>query len=329
MKPQRQVFNVENKPVTLIQKEYFFRVLNDHAQTKKLRRKYIEPPFKINEILNQINYEWLKEKFVFMAEAAGVSLDPASLPNRSNIKYSEDKQLAPDNELVYAEHPAGSNFVTLLGTGLADKEQRFKIDKKLLILFAILHEYTHQISHFEYQGPLTNAEMVGYPLMSKLKSGVSVNKASKKSSAEPVVASTLFNAFDEGITEKIAREIFFQYLKEHPDFTSSESINQFKNKFFVNNGEERRYTTLVELVEAFIAKISEVAGVQNKVVWQALLKAKFEGIDFEDNELQQLFAEMVDDSFLDLLSAVNTNQEVKALINDLKLPADKIKQVFA
>ena len=90
-----------------------------------------------------------------------------------------------------------------------------------------------------------------------------------------------FSMFDEGVTEKLAREIHFEYLRRSGGSRSGgEGIDY--------------YSKALRLAEMFIGKLANEIGIGEQTIWQAIICGKFSGCDLNDEELKSSLAAFLD-----------------------------------
>jgi hypothetical protein len=157
-------------------------------------------------------------------------------------------------------------------------------------------------------------------------------KISKERHGKKEVTDRLFTMFDEGVTEKLARELAIKYMEQEKvlgktDFLKSEEIDQATNTFsktFLYKLDGNLSTgafiedLAVDLVNAFIAKVSREAGVPQKMVWESIIRGQYEGEDMDSFETKQLLAETVSPGFAERLRDADTDQKLLDLVNELK-----------
>ncbi|MBI2356152.1 MAG: hypothetical protein HYV13_03030 [Candidatus Doudnabacteria bacterium] len=126
----------------------------------------------------------------------------------------------------------------------------------------------------------------------------------------------VFYLLNEGVTEKLAREIFEKYanvkdmdVKEH-----GKKVNDEKNP------ENYYYPIPVRFVEALVDRIAKETGLESKMVWESFVRAAYTGEDMENPELRQAFAETISDDFLSRLSRleIGDEEQMLELIEELK-----------
>ncbi len=66
------------------------------------------------------------------------------------------------------------------------------------------------------------------------------------------------------------------------------------------------YQPEVDLLEALIKRLSIETGLSQKMIWQAMIRSKLEGFSFFEDEMKELFDELVGPDFAVKLRSVNT-----------------------
>lgn len=124
-----------------------------------------------------------------------------------------------------------------------------------------------------------------------------------------------FRSFNEGMVEKLSREVRDRYVATKPDLLK---ISDPK-KTEVYNFE-------VDIVNALIKRISKEVGVSEQTVWQGFIRGLFEGENLQDPELLEAFNAMFDKEFIEKLSRVESDKDCVAIINTIG--TEKILKFF-
>lgn len=116
-----------------------------------------------------------------------------------------------------------------------------------------------------------------------------------------------YQVWNEGVTEKLARELTEKYYKSSADFSKYDQSRSYN------------YESAVLLVDAVIAKLSETTGFDQETIWNAIKRGMFENSDLETKELQELFEQALPaDFFKNLRTMSPTNEaEIHGLIEQV------------
>lgn len=106
-----------------------------------------------------------------------------------------------------------------------------------------------------------------------------------------------FLAFDEGVTDKLAFEILDEYLSAK----DSTILDDQSTKVHRERLTETTYGACVRLVDELVRKIAQNAGMEERHVWQAIVRSKIEGVDLEDTEIARFIDESTFEGFFDRL----------------------------
>lgn len=112
-----------------------------------------------------------------------------------------------------------------------------------------------------------------------------------------------FAAFNEGVTEKLAREIFLNYIKENNK--QEEAIVYTEN--LVSRPEITNYNQEVSLVNAIVKHMSGVTGKSEEEMWEFFVGGMAAGETFENKQIREFFARIFGQNFLKDLSKISTS----------------------
>lgn len=113
-----------------------------------------------------------------------------------------------------------------------------------------------------------------------------------------------YQVWNEGVTEKLARELTEKYYKSGADFSKYDQSKSYN------------YESAVLLLDAVIAKLSARTGFDQETIWGAIKRGMFENTSLETKELQELFEQALPvDFFKNLRTMSPTNEaEIHGLI---------------
>ncbi len=172
------------------------------------------------------------------------------------------------------------------------------IKKKLLIpektkevLLALLcHEETHAISKNE-------CHIINFNIYDpKSREIIVIDRDESQSGYDKFVQNGLvyqkfFRDFNEGVVEKLGREIYTKYREHDPSIDSSIGVHI-------------AYDAEIEVVEAAIERIAGETSLDKKTVWEAIINTLLKG-DFYDQEIQEGLQEIFNPQIFKELSGYN------------------------
>ncbi|MEK7651389.1 MAG: hypothetical protein AAB377_02570 [Patescibacteria group bacterium] len=262
------------------------------------------------ELLAKIDFNSLREIFSNIAEKSGVDSEKINFLNPERISNSlsskEGERMAEFSimeNIIYASHEEIKRYSSDMG-----------LNKDLMVLQVLCHEETHAISYTSCVGLkefIRNKNGV-----IETQSGFSIGTIQKENESSQF--NSLFRFFDEGVTEKIAREITSEYLDKNPDFSKTENVKEFEDVLYSKKG-KMPYDGSVLFLEGFIKKIGLAVGLDEETVWHAIIRGKIEGINFNDTEFKNSFSEMFPPNFFYDLSKVSSDGQMFNLIERLDL----------
>ena len=140
----------------------------------------------------------------------------------------------------------------------------------------------------------------------------------------------LFRRFNEGVNEKLSREVLLVYLERHPDFATPEEIELLK-RYYAEDPHELvmgkwplMYHRNVALVDHLIARISIETEVPQDVVWGSIVNGAYNGLDLM--ELQGEFEEMFSPGILERINKAWLKDQYEDLYDEI-LPSQHSQQV--
>ena len=296
MRTSREIFKISGEP----------EEPEKIAYMKKAGRAVVEQIAKdpeLEKILTGADFSLLRDLFEKIAMRSGV--DPATL-NFLGPDRIAHRSLSWSGTGIYN---AQNNFIGISYDRVKERAKKLGLDPELTAVKTLCHEETHATSKVECTGE--NEPRDKYPYYRGDKTGYSRYIEGQEGVHEPYVQKWLFNRFNEGVTEKLSREIFLEYAIKSGKYPKEE-IGKFE---LLERAapEELSYGVAVGFVNALILKISRETGLDEKTVWRALIRGMYEGEDFQDQELKSLFAEIISPEFLDKLARAYSDDELDKL----------------
>ena len=296
MKKSREIFLSSGEP----EGESQTRKREEEARIRLVEKTRKDP--ELQKILERVDFDTLRGIFEKIVERLGIN------PKAMNFIGSERISHLTSDWLV-GSYSTYENIIDLWYAGIEANAEAQDIDPCIATIATLCHEEAHATARVECYDiekwapwPLAHIESgrLGYALWPK-------NKPSDR----------IFYLFNEGVTEKLGREVFREYLRitNYPD---KEVVSAFE-RALTEKPNEMPYGVPVKFVDMLIVKICHETGVSNELVWNALVRGMYEGEEFNDPKLRELFAEMILPDFLDKLSQANSISQIEELMDTLVL----------
>lgn len=285
------------------------------ASEEAARVRFVEKPAKdpeLENILSQVDFGLLRGIFERIVERCG--LDPRSM------NFVGPERIAHSGlGLSTASYLAAENIIGIAYQKLRPRAEELGVDSVTAAVETLCHEETHATSRVECRGL---EQWWADPATQRMstKTGYSRWVEGRNKPAD-----FFFYLFNEGVTEKLSREVFREYAQGSgfPDGVAVATIE----RAFIEKSTEVPYGVPVKFVEALIAKLHHETGVDQKLVWQALIRGMYEGEEFRDQELRSMFAEVISTDFLDKLSRADYPHQLEELLGELAVPQTAIQTV--
>lgn len=354
----REYFIQSGKPEKKHIRERFEQIANrEHSVSFHVESEYDEETFKkewverVKEALERVDFGLLKKLIDDITERCGVLDEQPNFIDSNKISLKERKNGGEDDKYVNGTYHIFSNSIAIFPHNLiyslylgivlplldrmdSSPTKSVVVPAEKLILsdemveFAVLriliHEQVHAISFTKIVSEHTQgfwkrlAKTVkgkGLMSLSSVLSGYQKNLFTRDQSGE-YQSNRDFLAFDEGVTDKLAFEILSEYLS----VTGSEITVEQQTKFFQEDLQKTTYGLCVQLVDEVVGKIAQNAGMDERTVWQALVRSKIEGVNLEDTEIAQFIDESTFEGFFDKLKKLQPNdihdaEELKTCLN--------------
>ena len=268
-----------------------------HTETQKQEVDEKEKDPRLETVLERINFDILEKIFQDYATKSGLTGEINFL-GRDRIRHFTD------GDDIEASYLVIQNLIALSFDNIKRDNQTIS----LMILHKLCHEEAHAISRLK-------------EVLSLSEQGNELN-VKAESITSGYRQDTLLRAFNEGVVERLAQEVFNRYLQADPVFADDTQKSFYFERLKEHPELLTDYTGTVRFVEVLSKRIAQEVGVSEQLVWQALIRGLIEGENFDDFQLQTDFEDMFPKNFLEKLKnqEVNGNySELFSMINDNKL----------
>lgn len=213
-----------------------------------------------------------------------------------------------NNKYDQAEHHALSRIIELFPENIRNQAKEYGVNLESWLLFTLFHEIAHDYSFTVHKGVKEYMESNSIPNILKdmiffwekqqehrmvKMSGYNRKETMKNFSNKDGVGQKLLKEnefhirFDEGVTDKVALEMMEKYRNYHPEAVSQENLNKLKEKMY-SPEEKSGHGQAMGMVDGTITEISQLSGVTEDAVWEAVKRGKFGKENFNDKETMKI-----------------------------------------
>jgi hypothetical protein len=276
---------------------------------KKNPNEWLSPTMR--ELLNEFNFPRLKQIFQRLARRC-------NLPEREFNFCDKDRitdMARPGWGLPAAYYSLEENVVGLLPPFLysmiagalrryfPDPEEDLEIDKdtlcRICILKSLIHEEIHALSRQDFSDLVP--ESMKDAFSDRLYEDASFGKERggfRTLIQEDEKIEVLYEAFDEGVTEKLALQVLAEYLRGD-DLLDRKTVERFLEKLpeFEGDPEVIDYVFERNLIDEVVATAAHKSGYSKKEIWAAIIRSKVDRTDMADSILDAFFDENIFEKF--------------------------------
>ena len=279
--------------------------------------------------LNKIDFSKLNNLFSEVAEKYGIE--------RNKINFLGPERIFGTNPGLFSGSYQNDGNIILIGDRLKNHpeknqneidEEKFLIDHfgslEMAFLSTIVHEETHAVGRNFCVGRFNILDWDQHDFdysesgYSKKVTGTKHRKENGDVSFAP--ASDFYVAFNEGVTERLSREILFRYA-ESSTYPSPEMIDKYKEGLMDN---KHVYTEEVDLVSFVLSRLSQETGQSEDFWWDSIVRGYFLGGELDKPETQEIFNKAFGADFLKHLSTAMKHGESFG-VHSLKSLMEKYK----
>lgn len=249
--------------------------MENQSSSKPINEKIKEAVFegsreRIEQDLDRVDFDVLRDVFEDVYKKCGLDVSKMKFVDRDSIEFF--------NDVLYYAACAGTEFE--VDESGEEKERSFlrfnpanykfilpilkeRMRKKLLTLKLLVHEQVHVTQ----QNDVTEVIDVGEHRVNVDFSGI------RRERYEDGDFKIILTAFNEGLTEKIADMVLDEYLKRSG------------NTYLAKEGYYKTYDIGRVLVDILVNKIANFSGVPEDQVFNALVRASYDGQSILDESL--------------------------------------------
>lgn len=268
-----------------------------------------------NELLLSIDKQQLTDVLSDYLRKAGVPLENANTAALQEITARPMK----NSEETVAFYAAFTNQITLSTTDkdfLKAKEFRSQdqtIPGELFMKMQLF--FIHETCHAFSRNRISTKDANNSQALIRTEGGYGIKEGIIRQSARQFGTakgrSSLFEALNEGVTQRVAEEVFLELARR----TGSGGKAERFLKDFINDSAQHlwRYSIYGNQVDSMCEQIATYMGVTKDVVWDAFKRGYFAKPELFAEETTKLFRETFGDNFLDEYSKLSNKTPLGTL----------------
>lgn len=239
----------------------------------------------LEKLLDSIKFDVLENIFAEYGLKCGIKKENLNFL-RPNKVWNYDNSSDPNTVGAYEVER------NIIQVNLESIKEKLLVPEKTkeVLLSLLCHEESHAISKNECH--ITNFNFYDQ----KSSEIIVIDKDESLSGYDKFIQNgpvyqKFFRDFNEGVVQKLGREIYTKYLERDPLFNSSIEMPII-------------YGAEIEVVEAAIERIAGETSLDQKTVWEAIINTLLKG-DFYDQEIQEGLQEIFSPQIFKELSGYN------------------------
>lgn len=271
------------------------------------KRRFVEGGEKnpeLERILQGIDFVEMERIFKNIAARSGINTETMSFITPEGIEHGSAGWSA------VAAYDKEGNLITLSYEKIKEVADALGLDTELAVIKVLCHEETHATSKIECYGLGTT--LLDPQFRRDEKEGYGRYRRGRN------YEEFLFYLFDEGVTEKLAREVFIEYARA-TGIAHTEAFTKFM-QVLKEKPTQMSYAVPVEFVEAFIKKISDISKTSKDAVWRAVVRGQREGVELLSEQMQEVLKEVVPPEFLEKLAHAHSDEDLENLMREFLSP---------
>jgi len=245
----------------------------------------------LKELLDKVDFDTLRDILKEIADRSGVNTERLNFIDPKRI-YHLQSQLK-----LQAAYSGKRRAIFINNVEIDDAADKFGFSRELGLVHALCHEEVHATSKNECRSISRENKLIEEVTIGYL--------AHRTTWAEPInikeKEEIFYSLFNEGVTEKLAQEVFAEYLRRTGG-AGSEAAKQILKTYKENPAAASKYWEASALVDFLVEKISEKCALEKQRVWQAFVEGMYKGGALEDEEVKNGFDEIIGSGMLKKIS---------------------------
>lgn len=288
----REFFNADNTP----EDPKLQRARELEAGERIARERKIT---EVEVLLDQIDFDLLRDIFKDDIKKTGISVSEINFLRKDRIShlYRDRGAYASDTNIIQI------GYDNILGSSEA-----YDVDVRLMFLEVLIHEETHAVSKTRCWNLL---EEKGNPSVAK--SGYASAMDQRNETGNLELIGDMFRLFNEGVTQKRAREVLVEYLRR-TGYSEKENLAHFEHIL----DEYDPYRKAIQITEALTRRLAKANGVSEEAAWGAIMRGYYEGEDLLREDFQEWFGETLPPGFMDKLMMADDEDLAELLDEELE-----------
>ncbi|MBN1778890.1 MAG: hypothetical protein JW816_01565 [Candidatus Buchananbacteria bacterium] len=223
------------------------------------------------------------------------------------ISICPAEKIVPDFSGSSGEYKPETKIIKFNPDRIRDRADMIGVNPDIMFNHVLIHEELHAASDTpcDDNSVMVREFNVGFSRVTRIKKS-------------PITITGIYKAWNEGVTESMAREVTHDYVTGTGLF-SEENFDQYKKTLEEPSGNpEIPYAPEVELVDALIDRLADASDKDRREIWQMVKDAFISGEGFNSQDLNQLTREVLPDGFLADLAGASAKLTVRRLTAELK-----------
>lgn len=263
----------------------------------------------LNALIDSINLDALHNIFTEYAAKSGVASENVNKISRKKI-FLTDSIVDSDEDvaMTYAMVPNAFQINGQIYEGLLTADSTSE-KGHFIFLKDFIHENTHATSRNRcvMSDSVFNRKDINI-------SGISERSSMRMIPGFTTTGTDAFKFLNEGITELIAGEALFEYMRQYQ--WQDVSLGNVPQGLFRNLVANGKYGMSQRIVLLMTGAIAQKTGVSRDVVWRSFVRQYYSG-ELQTGELSETLSEVFDAKLVDRLRSARTFKDLEDLEFDL------------
>ncbi len=296
-----------NSPENIIAVTDILESVNLNTIHNAFRRRYAEIPHK-----KSLNF--ISKDRIFVLDSNGIQ-----------ILENVNKDLAG---LIGASLKDDSNSILVNADFILNEASRLDVNPTAVVYHMLAHEQTHALTGSTCNSVELRTVFAGSQQshnldlreqrigLSKIVPTLTWSHANDKTSISFSHAK-LFGVFDEGLTEKVAREVLGLMIRDGQGLSLDANLMQeYETK---SSNQNYAHSVYLKFVNLFLRKISKDTGMDEKRVMDGMIHAQMHSMDLVHPEVMEIFEDVLGKGFMGMLMNASSPQDLDKIVQKFNL----------